>query len=361
MTSLLAKNNKTSGEPTTLLATQPRPNLGHRADPQGLSSEEIQAHCEAVQEARRRACRQLRNAIQRRKASSRASRATPSTRQWLESSRTNRSSDIPDSEVPAIFPFPEPIPREVPSRTMRASTPVQYGGSSSSRASSRAGAYAAGHSSPVPARSTPSPGPLPCRLSAGPPEVPAVFPFPEPIPHCVPSGRLLRPRSTSPRGEQLEPNVDTDLTGTSMRRGDEDWLNEGAKRKLKVSEQAFLHEQRQTANRWITETTPHGVILPRNKRQVWVVTRNDDRERRRIHNTTIRQMPSLPFDLWLQMKDEEMKNAQEETPTDQAARRSFYITLAAQRKRSSTRGSVVSSSKHMAARRLSCTSTNEDR
>lgn len=135
----------------------------------------------------------------------------------------------------------------------------------------------------------------------------------------------------SPSGEQCEPNVGTDSTATSTRRREEEWLNEGARRKLKVSEQVWLNEHKKAANRWIKDTTPNGIVLPRNKRQVWVVTRNEAKERRRIRNTAIREMPSLPFDLWLQMKDEERKSA-EDTQTDKDARRLLYLACAQKRK-----------------------------
>eukprot|EP00931_Biecheleriopsis_adriatica_P011828 TRINITY_DN11290_c0_g1_i1.p1 TRINITY_DN11290_c0_g1~~TRINITY_DN11290_c0_g1_i1.p1 ORF type:complete len:412 (+),score=71.81 TRINITY_DN11290_c0_g1_i1:66-1301(+) len=286
----------------------PRPNLGPSPDVMAFTTEELEEKFEAVKEAQMTVARHYRDALRRKKANafSRASTATPSSgRYWLESSCTNRSSDWGE-EVPAVFPFPEPIPVEIPSRrpasqqSRRSATPVQYGGSISSRPSSRAEGFG-GRTSPFSARgNSPSPGPSrpTSRAGAASPDVPAVFPFPEPIPHEVPS----RSRSIQPAESAVD---EESITGASKSRQLDAWASEGERLKQEVTKSSFLIQNRKKADSWIRETAPQGVFLPYNKRAVWLVMKQEDDTKRKNRNQAMRTMPTLPFDLWCTMKEEE--------------------------------------------------------
>jgi len=109
-------------------------------------------------------------------------------------------------------------------------------------------------------------------------------------------------------------------------------LNEGQRMKQMVYDPDFMEDHRRKADGWIHATTPHDVVLPRNKRAGWLVRRNDEREKQRVRAAAIRQMPTLPFDLWCRMKQEEVHAAETQQEYSTQESRQHYMRLGAERK-----------------------------
>ncbi|CAL1128776.1 unnamed protein product [Cladocopium goreaui] len=76
--------------------------------------------------------------------------------------------------------------------------------------------------------------------------------------------------------------------------------------KLRVHDPAFVAEQRRIANGWIQETAPQGAV-GNGKRPgaLWLLLKKEMEHQRERHRTAFRNMPCMPFDVWLLMKDEE--------------------------------------------------------
>eukprot|EP00927_Polykrikos_kofoidii_P050099 TRINITY_DN44037_c0_g1_i1.p1 TRINITY_DN44037_c0_g1~~TRINITY_DN44037_c0_g1_i1.p1 ORF type:complete len:413 (+),score=49.16 TRINITY_DN44037_c0_g1_i1:183-1421(+) len=277
------------------------------------SSEVVQAHLQAVKDSRQRVCEHLRNALVKR-ATSRNANSRPATGRC--SSAVSSTAPV---EVPAVFPFPEPIPKAPPSRS-----------SPTTRASS---AFA------VPRREKHVALRKVVNNAAF---VPAVFPFPEPIPHCPPERRppavcaasslsaASTPRSVAPA--RLSPRETTSSrlaviadtphstsigsaspasmqgvsaedigsnSGTGQRARDQI-----ATRKYAVTgndEEVEFDENRERANRWISECAPKTWLLE-HERPVWLQWKLKHKRERIARETMFRNMPSMPFDLWLRMK-----------------------------------------------------------
>ncbi|CAJ1407314.1 unnamed protein product [Effrenium voratum] len=142
------------------------------------------ASLERTAEARVKASRRLRAALLRRNAGSRSSSRPPT--------RLSPRWDSPEVSIPAVFPFPEPIPCEIPRREGE-------GGRAS------------------PQRATPtgerlgSPASAPSSRPQSRAKVPAVFPFPEPIPHEKPERRSPRPERQADIERTEEPDPGRDL------------------------------------------------------------------------------------------------------------------------------------------------------
>eukprot|EP00435_Cladocopium_sp_Y103_P006306 s2417_g2.t1 len=126
---------------------------------------------------RAKASRRLRAALLRNGVVPRSSTRSPT--RWGSPPPCETS----EASVPAVFPFPEPVPQEIPQKRCR-STHSRAASSLSARTSSTPGEER--HGSPIPS----APSAPTSRPSSRNSHVPAVFPFPEPIPHEVP--RRLR-------------------------------------------------------------------------------------------------------------------------------------------------------------------------
>lgn len=137
------------------------------------------------------------------------------------------------------------------------------------------------------------------------------------------------PKPTVPVADMEDASVE----GTTSRIEDNK-PSGGQPSKRSVWEPGFVEEHKRKANGWIKETTPKNVFLPRNKRAGWVVMRNEERERRRIRSTAMREMPTLPFDLWCMMKEEEERaeDTKKATKDEKEQRRKHYMRLGADRK-----------------------------
>lgn len=261
---------------TTGGLAQPSPCIGPAPDLTSLSPEALEAQLAAVKGAQERVSQHLRSALQRRAAS----RCGP-----------ERSGSPGAVEVPAAFPFPEPIPLGPPARRPHRSS------AQTSRASSRAGAWTSFSSR------------LGCdRSTSTTPGVPAVFPFPEPIPHEPPSRRppqVRRPCAAATPAPILS-------EGRSIR-----------------PDLAAVAENKHRANGWISECVPKTWPVEQEK-PVWVQLQLENVRARKMHARMCRNMPTMPFDLWLEMKREEEQDR--DWPSSGAELRHRYISLGAARR-----------------------------
>lgn len=165
---------------------------------------------------RAKASRRLRAALLRNGVVPRSSTRSPT--RWGSPPPCKTS----EASVPAVFPFPEPIPQEIPPR--RRSTQSRAASSLSARTSPTPGDERLG--SPIP--SAPS---APTSRPSSRNNVPAVFPFPEPIPHEVP--RRLR-RETPSGAAEIERKPSPEPEGAMKLRvhdpafvADSKWLDTG--------------------------------------------------------------------------------------------------------------------------------------
>ena len=285
----------------SLLGTFPKPHLGF-SDDLDVAPHILEATVEQASLERAKASRRLRAALLRNGAVTRSSTRSPT--RW----GTPCLYEASEASVPAVFPFPEPIPQEIPQR--RSPTPVRY--------------------TPVSARTSPTPGegrngsPIPSGPSVPPSRpssrashVPAVFPFPEPIPHEVPR----RPR----RAGNPSTTADTERKLSTF--------DEGAK--SRVHDPAFVAEQKRIANGWIQETAPQP---PGNKRHgaMWLILKKEVEIQRQRQHAAFRNMPCMPFDVWLLMKDEEdiatASGQKVEPPEAKEERKLYYHRLGRQRR-----------------------------
>lgn len=270
---LAAGTGSRSASRSRASASTATPHLGPSAELVPFSREELEAKCQAVRDARERACEHLRLELQRR-TSSRASSGRASCRSRQE------SSVVADYQsVPAAFPFPEPIPHEAPARRpvsrQRTGSP-SYAGSWTS-ASSRV----QGHEDSMLAKSD---------------HVPAVFPFPEPIPQGPPAKNLVRPslHGCTPRASSSMSAAKTPQQLSSTR-------EEFTSRKEACSTDDFVWENKQRANEWISKFTPHTWLLEQ-ERPYFVRMKLEEERRRKNMASMYQKMPTLPFDLWCEVQ-----------------------------------------------------------
>lgn len=287
----------------SLLQTFPRPNLGFSED-LDVAPHILEATVEQASIQRAKASRRLRAALLRNGVVPRSSTRSPT--RWGSPPPCKTS----EASVPAVFPFPEPIPQEIPPR--RRSTQSRAASSLSARTSPTPGDERLG--SPIP--SAPS---APTSRPSSRNNVPAVFPFPEPIPHEVP--RRLR-RETPSGAAEIERKPSPEPEGAM---------------KLRVHDPAFVAEQRRIANGWIQETAPQGAV--RNGKRpgaLWLLLKKEMEHQRERHRTAFRNMPCMPFDVWLLMKDEEdiatAGGSKVEPPEVKEERKHYYRRLGQRRR-----------------------------
>eukprot|EP00913_Durusdinium_trenchii_P002816 g2607.t1 len=105
--------------------------------------------------------------------------------------------------------------------------------------------------------------------------------------------------------------------------------------KLRVQNPSFVAEQKRRANRWIQETAPTPVA--NNKRALWLVLKKDLEAKRQRYQAAFRNMPCMPFDVWLLMKDEESiataGGRKVEPPEVKQERKHFYQRLGLERRK----------------------------
>lgn len=259
---------------------------------------------------RAKASRRLRAALLRNGVVPRSSTRSPT--RWGSPPPCETS----EASVPAVFPFPEPVPQEIPQKRCR-STHSRAASSLSARTSSTPGEER--HGSPIPS----APSAPTSRPSSRNSHVPAVFPFPEPIPHEVP--RRLR------RGT---PSLAAETERTALGKASPE-PDEGAM-KLRVHDPAFVAEQRRIANGWIQETAPQGAGNGKRPGALWLLLKKEMEQQRESHRTAFRNMPCMPFDVWLLMKDEEdiatAGGCKVEPPEVKEERKHYYRRLGQQRR-----------------------------
>lgn len=115
-----------------------------------------------------------------------------------------------------------------------------------------------------------------------------------------------------------------------------------------TAEDPLFDENRERANGWISECAPK-VWLLEHERPVWMQTKRWIRSRRKEQEAAYRNMPSMPFDLWLRMKHSLEKKAarraglrnmvaESETDADEMETRDHFMRLASSRKQPGWRG-----------------------
>lgn len=235
----------------------PKPHLGVTPDPLNVDPAALEARLDGVRHAQARTSQQLTAALLRRRA---VSRASASERWTDEESRASAS------------PWPGSTRRSpTPQRFSRRTTPTPTPGP-------RVGSPRSATPSPVPSR------PL-SRLQA----VPAVFPFPEPIPHSIPDRR-----TPSVYSRPVKPS-----------RKEQDELNAGRSRKSKVGMPDFVAKHRRLANSWIGETAPAAERRHGPTKATWLALSREAAANFKRRHAAFRNMPCMPFDVWLLMKREE--------------------------------------------------------
>lgn len=285
----------------SLLQTFPRPNLGFSED-LDVAPDILEATVEQASIQRAKASRRLRAALLRNGVVPRSSTRSPT--RWGSPPPYKTS----EASVPAVFPFPEPIPQEIPPR--RRAIQSRAASSLSARSSPTPGEER--HGSPIP--SAPSASSRPSSRNV--PAVPAVFPFPEPIPHEVPQ----RLRRETPSGA-----VEIDRKASP---------EPGGAMKLRVHDPAFVAEQRRIANGWIQETAT--ATAGNGRPGLWLLLKKEMEHQRESHRSAFRNMPCMPFDVWLLMKDEEdiatAGGSKVEPPEVKEERKHYYRRLGQQRR-----------------------------
>lgn len=236
----------------------PTPFLGPTPDLIPLPLETLEAQQELVRNRRVRACQHLKLALQRRANSRMSSNPSPSF----------RSESVPSREdLPAVFPWAEPIPHGPPprrpaSQQKRTGSPARGSFCSWTPSQSRMGTSSA-----------PSPD-----------AVPAVFPFPEPIPQGPPSRKPPLHASRVLSSVAPSPSMAQDSS-----------------QKYACCSQEFFIDNKTRANTWISECAPKAWFLE-HERPVWVQIKHEKAKARRARNRMYRDMPTMPFDLWFEMK-----------------------------------------------------------
>lgn len=239
--------------------------------------EELEAQWASVRHARKRASEHLRLALQRR-ADSRSS-ACSETARCLGFDSCMATPSQESMRVPAVFPFPEPIPYGPPV--------ARHSVQEEEHLKTAAAVVAAQNGASKRNNTTSASRPVSPTASTSPSRIPAVFPFPEPIPHEVPRRRPRR-----------EVQADSSPSPTPASRPEE---SPGSSRKYRSVDPEYIAENKQRANGWISECMPKAWILEYEK-PVWLQLKHEGERLRHIRNKTRRQMPTMPFDLWLQVK-----------------------------------------------------------
>eukprot|EP00929_Paragymnodinium_shiwhaense_P114778 TRINITY_DN83290_c0_g1_i1.p1 TRINITY_DN83290_c0_g1~~TRINITY_DN83290_c0_g1_i1.p1 ORF type:complete len:462 (+),score=115.91 TRINITY_DN83290_c0_g1_i1:174-1559(+) len=218
--------------------------------------------------------------------------------------------------VPAAWPFPEEIPLGPPRRTpgLQEHRPPSF----SSRGPSPAGSVMSRKGRPTPPYAFVD-------------HVPAVWPFPEPIP-IGPPARRREAASLSARGHSSStqkwasseysygsereeqgmshegasrlspPNVSQAALGTAAnRREEETAFDEEAWFALPRRERLYRDPQKAEANAWIAQCAPKTWMLEHEK-PLWMQRKIWFERDLKAKEAMFRNMPTMPFDLWLEMK-----------------------------------------------------------
>lgn len=297
---------------------QEKPPLGPSGDVVPFSREQLEAKHEAVKDARERTCEHLRLALQRRAASRLSTRSTSCDPTRCHSSATD------DSFIPAAFPFPEPIPHGPPERSAAGSRQSTARGPSPFSSRFSAGPSAGCSSSrSASSRSRAAGGALDGGADA---YIPAVFPFPEPIPHGPPSAtsreHSKNPFHQSRPASRCAPLTDIDSKAPSSLDGPRSssrlagplsarhqtsstfGASEGRSyfcKKEEVAEDEFVKANRQRANDWISQCAPKTWLME-HERPYFVRMKLDEERRRKRWELMYYNMPTMPFDVWCDMK-----------------------------------------------------------
>lgn len=104
--------------------------------------------------------------------------------------------------------------------------------------------------------------------------------------------------------------------------------------KLRVHDPAFVAEQRRIANGWIQETAT--ATVGNGRPGLWLLLKKEMEHQRESHRSAFRNMPCMPFDVWLLMKDEEdiatAGGSKVEPPEVKEERKHYYRRLGQQRR-----------------------------
>lgn len=119
--------------------------------------------------------------------------------------------------------------------------------------------------------------------------IPAVFPFPEPIPREP-------PRATPSETESLPRPPRPPRTPTASK-------PKGADMKSESKEAAFMAQNKQRANGWIAACAPRGSLL-NHAVPVWLQLKRDAMTTLKHREEAFRKMPTLPFNVWLERQRE---------------------------------------------------------
>lgn len=216
---------------------------------------------------------------------------------------TRKARDIGPS--PFLGPTPSPCPfshsaleartREVVEARRRATRGLQH--LLQSRANSRL--------------SSSTPVPLP-EAAEGPlvPYVPAVFPFPEPIPHGPPPrepayAQLLAARDTPSTARSPSPKRSCSVTPSSPSRRFPELPTDCStmsEERSRMEADAKLANRRR-ANAWISECRPE-VFLFEHEKELWLQYKNAGQRKRRAHDALLRSMSPMPFDEWEEVEQQ---------------------------------------------------------
>lgn len=119
-------------------------------------------------------------------------------------------------------------------------------------------------------------------------------------------------------------------------RKEQDELNAGRSRKSKVGMPDFVAKHRRLANSWIGETAPAAERRHGPTKATWLALSREAAANFKRRHAAFRNMPCMPFDVWLLMKREE------EIATDyghkveswevQYERKTYYQRLGRERK-----------------------------
>lgn len=83
--------------------------------------------------------------------------------------------------------------------------------------------------------------------------------------------------------------------------GPRDGGSEGRARKYACAETDFLVENKSRANAWISDCVPKAWILE-HERPVWVQLQREGQKARMARLQMYKEMPTMPFDLWFEMR-----------------------------------------------------------
>jgi len=131
------------------------------------------------------------------------------------------------------------------------------------------------------------------------PTVPAVFPFPEPIPHGPPSRAATKALPNSKVGRDLRPpedGADLPIAPAGQASTGGSCLPSGSCR-YNCNEREFLAKNRSRANAWISDCVPQ-IYLFHAEKVAWVRHKHERAENHATRVKLLREMQPMPFEDW---------------------------------------------------------------